>query len=172
MRLPRPLIAALTAAAMFWTLGGTADAAAGHAKPIKPKLGVWEAAPKGVDSYGVGGWTLSRVNGHLHMTAHPDWGGIYYPNADKCGGALSPGLSKPDYRISDKAKFHIKDKEAQQTISGKPLVQHVIWKGRYTHKKQVSGRISIWVTKPATKPGAKPKVVCRDMNRQWGGGTA
>jgi hypothetical protein len=171
MRRCRTLMAVLTAVALSFSFGGTASASGHHAKPIKPKAGVWEAAPAGVTSYGVGGWTLSRKNGHLHMTAHPDFGGIYYPNADKCSGTYAPGLTKPDYKVSKKNTFRITDKEAQVSFPGnKPEVQHVIWKGTYFKKKQVKGTISIWITKPAKK-GHKAKVVCRDMHRKWSGGT-
>lgn len=170
MRLRRSLCAVLTAAAVALALGGTAAASVHRAHPVQPKLGVWEAAPKGVDSYTVGGWTLSKVNGHLHMTSHPDFNAIYYPNADKCGGILTPPLSKTDYRLGTKGRFTIKDKEANQTRHGKPLVQHVIWSGTFTHKKAVLGKVSIWVTTaPAGRSAAKPKVVCRDMHRHWSG---
>ena len=172
MRLRHQLTAALAAAALVLSGPVSADASGHHAAPIKPKLGVWEAAPTSAPPYDTGGWTLSRVKGRLHMTADPDFGGIYYPNADKCGGTYSPGLTKPDYLVSKKGTFRITDKEAQATFPGnKPLVQHVIWKGTYFKKKQVKGTISIWLTKPAKK-GQKPKVVCRDMHRRWTGGTA
>jgi hypothetical protein len=171
MRLPRSLFAALTATAVLVTVGGVADASSHHGKPVQPKAGVWEAAPKGVDSYSLGGWTLGKVNGHLHMTAHPDFGGVYYPNADRCGGTLNPALSKPDYRLGSKGTFRIKDLEQNFTKQGKPLVQHVVWTGRFTHRKAVQGKISIWLTKASSRGGdAKPQVVCRDMHRSWTGG--
>jgi hypothetical protein len=157
---------------MALALGGVAEASSHHAKTIRPKLGVWEATPKGVSTgYAEGGWTLVREKGHVHMTAQPDYGGVFYPNSLKCSATYDRPLSKADYRISDKAKFHIRDTVPNETHSGKPLVQHVVWTGKFTKKKRVSGTISIWLTKAPKSPGAKPKVVCKDLHRKWSGDT-
>ena len=172
MRLPRSLLAVLTASVVVLTLGATAEASGDRAKPVQPKSGVWEAAPKGVSSYSLGGWTLGRVGGRIHMTADPDFGGTYYPNADKCHVTFNPPLTQPDYRLGTKGRFKITDREANTTLKGKPLVQHVIWIGKFSSKRRVAGTISIWMTKaPAGRSDAKPKVVCRDMHRHWSGST-
>jgi hypothetical protein len=126
-------------ATLLLALGSSADASGKH--PIK--VGPYQAAPDTQGQYVVGEWSITKQHGRYRMSAYPEADGIYYPDAQKCGGITTPPLTKPVYTIRKNGSFRIVDTEQVLSPKYKPWTQHLTWSGHWTNRHTVEGTITI-----------------------------